>query len=204
MPATPSDAKGMLKAAVQSSAPTVILEHRWLYDITGEVEEGSNPIPLGKAIVRTEGNDVTIVAASYMVIEAMRAAEILTGVGISVEVVDLRTISPLDKETIINSVTKTGRVVVADTGSISFGISAEILACISEEIGLRMRSKPIRIALPDIPTPTSHALTRKFYPTSVEITQAVMVMFGVDLASVSFPEVSPLHDVPSKDFTGPY
>jgi pyruvate dehydrogenase E1 component beta subunit len=114
MPTTPRDAKGLLISAIRDDNPVIVMEHRLLYDVADEVPEEPLPIPLGKAHVLRRGTDVTVVAVSWMAVEAIKAAEILQKHGVSIEVIDPRTITPLDKELIVKSVKKTGRCVVAD------------------------------------------------------------------------------------------
>ncbi len=138
------------------------------------------PSKIGEAAIRREGNKVTLDSDSYMTIESLRAAEILAGFGISAEVVDLRSISPLDTERIISSVAKTRRILVADTGHVNFGVSAEVVAAVAEQQGLRLLTPPKRIGLPFAPTPTTPALADDYYPTSREIVLLVMKMLGRD------------------------
>ena len=123
MPALPRDAKGLTLAALQSRAPVVILEHRSLYETEGPVPAAPQPTPIGTAAVVREGSDVTVVAASLMVVEALLAADVLAPLGVSVEVVDVRSIRPLDVDTIVGSVRRTGRLVVADTSWPAYGLS---------------------------------------------------------------------------------
>lgn len=173
MPATAFDAKGLLLSAVADGNPVVFIEHRWLHGLSGEVPQRFYTVPIGTARLAQRGTDVTIVAASYMTVEATKAVTVLTREGVSVEVIDLRSIRPLDMHTIITSVKKTHRLVVADTGWRSFGIAAEIVARVVES-GIRLDTPPVRITLPDIPTPTSPALAAAYYPTSVDIVRAAL------------------------------
>lgn len=178
VPATPYDAKGLLIAAVNSGNPVMFCEHRWLYDFKGYVPEEMYEAPFGKAVVRKEGKDVTIVAVSLMVYEAVKAARELEKEGISAEVIDPRTIKPLDMETILASVKKTGRLVIADTGNMMTGISAEIAAQAAEK-GFEYLKAPIRrIGLPDVPTPAAFGLEKAFYPGMADIKKAVKELTG--------------------------
>ena len=128
-------------------------------------------VPLRKCDIKKIGHDVTIIANSYMTLEALRAADRLTEVGIDAEVVDLRTITPIDWDTILSSVRKTGRVLIADTGSLSFGVSAEISAKICEVVFADLKAPPRRVALPDSPSPTSSKLLIAYYPAqSISLT----------------------------------
>ena len=126
MPSSPYDAKGLLVSAVQDNNPVVYLEHRWLHNIYGEVPSELYSVPLGKAKIVTEGNDLTIISCSHMTIEAFKAARFLKEDGISAEIVDLRTLKPLDKETLFASVRKTGHVLIADPDWKTGGFAAEI------------------------------------------------------------------------------
>lgn len=176
MPATPYDAKGMLRSSVYDGNPVVFIEHRWLYEHLGHVPEEPYTVPIGKAVIRRTGADVTIAAASLMVYEAMKAAEDLKAEGIDCEVLDLRTIKPLDIETLAGSVKKTGRLVVADTGWKEFGIGAEVIARVVEEAFHALKAPAIRVALPDVPTPSSPVLEKAFYPGQKHITEAIKKM----------------------------
>jgi len=205
MPVTPQDAKGLLIASVEDDSPVIFLEHRWLHNITGHVPEGHYTVPIGPARIARSGKDVTIVAASYMVLEALRAAELLAAEGIESEVVDLRTISPLDSDSINESVARTGRLVVADLGTKSFGISGEIVARVVETQLASLKAPPARVSAPDYPTPTSPALANNYYPRAPHIVAAVRRQFGllVDEASLLVDNSAWL-DVPEKSFTGPF
>lgn len=204
MPATPSDAKGLLASAVLSDAPTVILEHRWLYGLSGPVHEDLFTAPIGVASVRRQGTDITLVATSYMVIECLKAAEILDSLGVSAEVVDVRTVSPLDGATILESVAKTGRLVVADTGHTQFGITSEIVSIVSETLLEQLKSRPVRLGLPTAPTPTSPALAKRFYPTARDLVYRSMESMGLPHPAEDLFLSSAPADVPSRAFTGPY
>lgn len=173
MPTTPYDAKGMLMAAIEDGNPVIFIEHRWLYAHMGHVPEDPYKVEIGKGIVRREGTDVTIVALSHMAFEATGAANALAEDGIEAEVVDLRTIRPLDMEIILKSVRKTGRLVIADTGWKTGGIGAEIIAGIIEEDPGLLKKPVKRVNPPDVPTPASHVLEAAFYPGKDDIIKAV-------------------------------
>lgn len=205
LPATPHDAKGMLIAAIEDDNPVIVLEHRWLHTIADAVPEGHYRVPLGKARVIRPGTDVTIAAVSYMVLEALRAADRLAAEGISAEVVDVRTLRPLDSDTILSSVARTGRLVAADTGHTAFGAAAELVALAAESLFGRLKAAPRRVALPDHPTPTSPALAAGYYPRSAHIVAEVLRGFGrpVDAALFAVPAGTRL-DVPDRSFKGPF
>jgi pyruvate/2-oxoglutarate/acetoin dehydrogenase E1 component len=172
MPSTCFDAKGLMLSAIADNNPVIVIEHRFNFKHKGFVPEHVYRVPIGKGIVRKKGKDLTIVSASYMVTEAYQAALILEQEGIEAEVVDLRSLRPLDREIILDSVAKTGRLLVADTGWKTCGVTAEISALVSEE-GFGFLRAPIRrIACPDVPTPAGFTLEEAFYPGSSEIIMA--------------------------------
>ncbi|GFO63820.1 alpha-ketoacid dehydrogenase subunit beta [Geomonas paludis] len=173
MPATPTDAKGLMIAAVQDDNPVVFIDDRWLYGEEEVVPEEFYSIPLGKGIVRRQGSDVTIVAVSYMVREALKAAEELAQQGIQAEVVDPRTVKPLDFDLIHQSLQKTGRLVVADGGWKTCGVAAEIAALAAEKAFTCLKAPVQRVTLPDLPAPASRTLEAAYYPASADIVNAV-------------------------------
>ena len=175
-------------------------------DFEDAVPEEPYTVPLGKARVLREGYDITILSLSYMNLEALKAAETLsTAYSIDCEVIDIRTVQPLDSETILKSVKKTGRVLVCDTGHKSFGCSAEILALVCENIFSDLIGPPSRLASPDHPTPTSTALADNYYPRHVEIVNSVLS----DLRPGNFEkyvekELDRRLDQPDPSFCGPF
>jgi pyruvate dehydrogenase E1 component beta subunit len=173
MPATAYDAKGLMIAAIQDPNPVVFMDERLLYHLEEPVPEEPFLVEIGKGCIRREGKDATIVAVSLMVHEALNAAETLTAEGVDVEVIDLRTVKPLDRDLILESVRKTGRLVVADVGWQSFGVSAEIAAMVSEAVFDSLKAPIARVALPDCPAPASNVLEDVYYPTANDIVQAV-------------------------------
>jgi acetoin:2,6-dichlorophenolindophenol oxidoreductase subunit beta len=208
MPTTPYDVKGMLIASVEDNNPVIFLEHRWLYNIIGEVPEGVYHVPLGKAKVVKNGTDITLVSASFMTLECIRTADFLAKSGVSVEVVDIRTLRPLDEETILTSVKKTGRLVVVDSSHVTGGISAEVSARVAEKAFSSLKTPIKRIGLPDCPGPTSSGLTQFFYPRASHIIKAVKDVLNLKKAKAddefeSSDNAVP-HDVPDKFFTGPF
>lgn len=204
MPTTPHDAKGLLIASIEDNNPVIFIEHRWLHNITGQVPEGLYRVPLGQAKVVREGSDVTIAAISYMTLEALRAAEMLTADGISAEVIDIRTLKPLDDALILESVRKTGRLIATDTGWKTGGFGAEIVARITEEAFDDLKSPPKRLVLPDCPTPTSRALANHYYPRAVHIAVTAKRMLGLSADEPVLDASSLLLDVPDPNFTGPF
>lgn len=174
VPATPYDAKGLLISAVKDGNPVLFCEHRWLYGFEGYAPQEMYTVPFGKAVIRQPGTQVTIVAVSLMVYEAIKAARLLTQLGVSAEVIDPRTIKPLDRETIAESIKKTGRLIVADTGGLYSGISAEIIACACDDAFSSLKTAPVRIGLPDCPTPAGPELEKAFYPDAHAIVNAAL------------------------------
>lgn len=163
-PATPADARGLFKSAVRCDDPVVFIESKILYGRRGEVPEGDVTVPLGEAAVVRPGDDVTIVAYSRMVEESLKAATALESHGISAEVIDLRTLAPMDTETVAASVEKTGRVVVAEEGHLTGGIAAEVVARIVQSCFDYLQAPPTRVAAMDIPVPASPVLERAATP----------------------------------------
>ena len=168
-PSNGYDAKGLLLTALSGKTPVVFLEHRLCHPMTTVVPEASYRIPFGKARIVRQGTDVTIVSVLQMVYEAECAAGVLAKLGVSAEVIDLRSIRPWDKAAVCASVVKTGRLIVADTGWTEFGISAEIAATITENVFGHLKAPPTRIALPPCPTPMAEPLETAYYPGSRDI-----------------------------------
>lgn len=173
MPATPYDAKGLMVAAIQDPNPVVYIDDRLLYGQLEPVPEEMYHVEIGKGRIRREGKDVTVVAVSFMVHEAMKAADELASQGVDVEVIDLRSVKPLDRELIFSSVQKTGRLVVADIGWQSFGVSAEIAALAAEHAFQYLKSPVYRVALPDCPAPASTVLENAYYVAAKDIVKAI-------------------------------
>ena len=197
MPSTPADAKGLLLSALRSSSSVVLLEHRSLYDVVGEVPEEIFEVPFGRARIAREGADLTIVATSYLVGEALVAAEALHEDGIEVEVIDPRTIRPLDESAILRSLEKTGRLVVADTSWAHCGFSSEIAALAAEK-GFRHLKAPVRrVTNADCPCPVSWPLEKAFYANASTIAQAAKEVLGLA------PVLGGVRETPDT-FLGPY
>lgn len=170
MPSTPQDAKGLLKSAIRDDNPVLVVEHKVLHSMKGEVEEGEVLTPIGKAAVRRPGADITIVSAGRMVLQALEAAGQLEAEGIKAEVIDLRTIQPWDRETVFNSVCKTHRLVIAQEAVKQFGFGAEVAASVSEEI-LEELDAPIgRVGGPFVPVP--FGLEKHYLPGASQIVEA--------------------------------
>lgn len=201
LPSSAYDIKGMLLSALEDRHTVLSIEHRLLYDTEEEVPEARYLVPLGKGDIKRPGRDCTIVAFSYMVKEALKAADILQKEGIDVEVVDPRCSSPLDMPLILASAEKTKRVLVADTGWMSFGISAEVSARLHEEL-FNVLAEPVRrIALPDKDTPCSSNLEKEFYPGVEDIAREVRSLVGSHKTEET-PSAS--HSAEHSTFKGPF
>ena len=173
MPATPCDAKGLLKAAIRTPNPVIFLEHKLLYGKKGEVPEAEYIVPIGKADIKRPGDAVTIVASGLMVDRALGAARTLAGEGISAEVIDLRSIQPLDEDTILASVEKTGRLVVVHEAPVRGGFGGEIAAVVANK-GLGFLDAPIeRVGAPWTPVPFGQVLVNAYVPKEDDIIRAV-------------------------------
>lgn len=172
-PATPADAKGLLIASIENDNPILFLEHKALYRIKGDVPEGHYTTPLGKARIARAGKDVTVVATMKMVHEALAAAEQLTGEGIDVEVIDLRTIRPYDAETVLDSVHKTGRAVVANEAPRTGGLASELSAVIGEECFRDLKAPVARVTGLDTPIPFSLVLEKYILPGKEQVIEGI-------------------------------
>jgi pyruvate dehydrogenase E1 component beta subunit len=172
MPATAYDAKGLLAAAIADPDPVLYIDDRWLYSQTGPVPEEMYTVPIGQAAVRRAGRDISVIATGYLAAEALAAAEVMEAQGIDAEVIDLRSLKPWDRATVVESVCKTGRAIVADPGWHTAGASAEIAATISREAFARLKAPVERVSLPDAPAPTSREEERAYYPGASDIIAA--------------------------------
>jgi len=174
MPSTPYDVKGLIKASIRDNNPVVFAEHKLLYRVKGEVPEQDYIVPLGKADVKRKGKDITVVAGSIMAIRALEAAEKLEKEGIDVEVVDPRTLKPLDMDTIVESVKKTGRVIIVEDDPISFGWGAEVAAGIVSSSAFDYLDAPVkRLAGLDIPIPYNPNLEKHAVPQVEDIIKGI-------------------------------
>jgi pyruvate/2-oxoglutarate/acetoin dehydrogenase E1 component len=172
MPSTPADAKGLLAAAVADPNPVLYVDDRWLYAASGPVAEDLYVTPIGEAVVRRAGTDVTLIGISWMAKLALEAAQQLAREGIDAEMIDLRSLKPWDRAAVLASVRKTGRAVVADPGWHTCGASAEIAATIAQEAFGQLRAPVERVTLPDAPAPTSGTEEQAYYPRADHIVEA--------------------------------
>jgi len=176
MPSTPYDAKGLLKTSIRDNEPVMFIENKKLYLVEGEVPEKEYFIPLGKADIKRKGTDLTIISTSYMVHESLKAASILEKENINVEIIDPRTLVPFDKDTVINSVKKTGKVLIVHEAVKRGGVGAEICAIIVEEAFNYLTSPVVRLAAPNVVIPANSYLDRYCIPTVEDIVSKVKEM----------------------------
>lgn len=206
VPSSAYAAKGMLVSAVEDPNPVIFIEHRWLHNTTSDVPQELYRVPIGKARVAQTGKDVTIVTWSYMTLEVMKAVEYLEKQNVSVEVLDMQTIRPMDLPAIKESVKKTGRLVVADDAWKFGSLAGEVIASVCEDESINLKSHPRRITYPDFPSPSTHGLTKYYYNGPREVVAAVGKVLGreLDLKEVSSYQEARIHDVPDQNFKGPF
>jgi len=173
LPSTPYDAKGLLKAAIRDDNPVIFLEHKLLYSFRGLVPEGDYALPLSQCDVKREGQDVTVVASGYMVWHAMMAARVLADEGLSVEVIDVRTISPLDEETIGRSARKTGRVVLVAEACRSYGPTGEWGMVVIEQAFDYLQAPIVRVTGRNTPIPFANSIENGVWPGSDDVVKAI-------------------------------
>ncbi len=204
MPSNPYDAKGLLLSSIIDPNPVIFLEHRWIHNSLGNVPSKFYKVKIGKAKIVKVGKSLTIIASSYMVADAINFIEKFKKINseISIELIDLRTIKPIDKNLIIKSVLKTKRVLVLDTGFSFSGIGSEIISIITINCFNKLKYKPVKITIPDLPEPTSRFLIKYYYPTSKNIYKAVCKIFNLNVNSKFF--VNNNVDTPGQWFKGPF
>lgn len=176
-PSTPADAKGLLKSSIHAGNPVIFIEHKLLYNTKGEVPDGDYSIPIGKAEIKRDGRDITIVSYSRTLLFALEAAEILSQRGIESEVIDLRTIEPLDMDTILESVRGTGRLLVVHESHSNCGLGAEIIARAYEQAPDRLIMPPHRLGAKHVPIPVAESLENAVLPQPADIVKAAEAMF---------------------------
>jgi pyruvate/2-oxoglutarate/acetoin dehydrogenase E1 component len=204
MPSNAADAKGLLIAAVRDPNPVLVIEHRWLHQSNGDVPAGLYETPIGVANRIFEGDDVTVVATSIMATEALRAAQVLHERGVHCDVIDLRSVRPIDWDTISESLDKTRRLVVVDSGYVSGSIAGAIVSRLITTHFDRMLAAPRVLAMPDVPEPTSFGLTRDFHTTAAQIAAAVGELCGSVVTDHSDFRIDGHHDIPGDWFRGPF
>lgn len=207
MPSFPKDFKGMMLSSIKDPNPVVILEHRWLHNMKGHVPQKYYLQNINKIRKIKKGKDLTIVANGYNLFEVLEIQKILNKDGISFDLFDLNVIQPLDTSSIINSVKKTGRIIVIDSGFKNLGIGSEIISRISETCMEKLKSKPVRIGLPFIPTPSTRFLANNYYPNKKTILFAILDILKknnhkkrlLNKLKTNIPV-----DVPDLNFKGPF
>jgi len=199
LPSSPQDAYSLLRAAIQDNNPVIFLEHRWLYDVEGEVDDEA-AVPLGAAAIRRAGDALTVVSTSWMNVEAMKAAEVLARREVELELIDVRSVVPLDEQPIVESVRKTGRCIVADYDWVFCGFGAELASLISHRCFGRLRQPVERLGFAHVPCPTTRPLESLFYPSAVSIIRTAERMLGLEEADLS-GEVFYSHE---QRFKGPF
>jgi len=205
MPFSPYDAKGLLISSVLDPNPVVFIEHRWLHQSQGFVPDGEYTVDIGKAKIKREGKDVSIVGSSLMVAEALKAADILMEkYGISAEVIDLRSVRPIDWDCIFRSVSKTGAVLATDIGHGCISVASEIVSKVTQNKSIDLKFKPISICSPDHAVPTSQYLASEYYPDHMTIVNSVRSMFGQSATGLEVGKKNQPSDVPGEWFKGPF
>ena len=200
MPTTPYDVKGLLINSIRNNNPVIVLEHRWLYWQIGDVPKKSYIVPFGKGTKLNNGKDITIVATSWMSVEAQKAAEVMKKRNISIEIIDPVSIFPLDEDLIVKSVEKTGRCIIADNDWLYCGFSAEVATRIYEKCYKNLKSPLVRIGFAPTPCPTVRKLENHFYPNAENIIREIERMLGLEKADLS-NETFYSHEV---RFKGPF
>jgi len=179
LPSSPQDAYSLLRSSIRDDNPVIFLEHRWLYDVEGEVDD-EQTVPLGSCAVRRSGDALTVVCTSWMNVEAIKAAEVLAQRGVELEVIDVRTVAPLDARPIIGSVRKTRHCIVADYDWVFCGFGAELAALISYQCFGVLQHPVERLGFAHVPCPTTRPLENLFYPSAVSIIRTAERMLGLN------------------------
>jgi acetoin:2,6-dichlorophenolindophenol oxidoreductase subunit beta len=211
LPATAADCKGMLLSAIEDNNPVIFLEHRWVHYVKGQVPMGYAKTPLDGPARLWEGDAATVVASSYMSLEALHAAKVLANQGCSIDLFDLRVARPLFLDAVFESVSRTGRLLVVDTGWQTLGLGAEIVAQTVDKCFFSLKRPPRRLGLPDYPTPSSRSLAEAYYPRAEHIAQIVCQLVDANRAISDATlealcadrQTHPI-DVPHPSFQGPF
>lgn len=205
MPSTPHDAKGLLIESIFDNNPVLFIEQRWLHNTVGVVPKKFYKIPLSKASLIRKGNDLTIVSMSILTIESIIAVDFLNKHGITIDLIDLRTISPIDWDQIYKSVKKTGRLLSLDNGHGNISVASEIVSRISINLWSELKSPPSKLAMPDYPESSSPALTKKYHVRAENIVSEVARIIGkeINVDEIVSSRKHP-HDIPGEWFKGPF
>ncbi len=206
MPSNAYDCKGMLISAVKDKNPVIFLDHRWVHNTKSNVPSKMYEVEIGKAKVAKPGTDITLVSWSYWLLESLKAAEFLEQQGVSVEVVDLGSLRPLDYDTIQKSVLKTKHLLVVDGSWKQGGFAGEIIARVAEDTQVHLKSHPGRVTYPDFPSPSTPGLTKYYYPTLDKIFTAACKVLKKELNSTAVQDyvAARTHDIPDANFKGPF
>lgn len=204
-PATAYDAKGLLISSIEDPNPVIFIEHRWLHYTTSLIPKDAYTVPLGVPNLIKKGPDASVVSSSYATLDALKASEILAKDGIHIDIIDLRTLTPLNDEIILESVKKTGRLIVCDQGTLTSGFAAEIISRVTEKAFTYLKEPPVRITLPDCPSPTTRGLANYYYPMPEHIVNAVKKSHKKSVIDpYANVNASDYLDIPNKSFTGPF
>lgn len=206
MPSNAADCKGLMISAIQDNNPVIFLEHRWLHNTTSIVPIEPYSTEIGRAKISRKGTDITLVSWSYWLLESLRAAQFLQDQGVSVEVVDIRSLRPLDYNTIRESVAKTGRLLVVDGSWKQGSFAGEIIARVAEDSEVKLTTNPKRLTFPDFPSPSTPGLTKYYYPTldKIFLMAAEMMNKKLNFQPVEEYMIERIHDVPDAHFKGPF
>ena len=201
-PSLPNDAKNLLYSSILDPDPVIFLEHRWLHFTKGSIDKSYKKNEIGKCTVIRKGRHLTLCTMSYMVIEAIKAANILIDFGIEIEIIDLRTIRPIDFKTINKSISKTSALLCVDPGANNFSISNTIISYYALK-NKKFKYKPEIIAMPNSSEPTSHYMTKDFYNDFKTIVKKVFKILKIK-KNIKFEKSNTSHDIPSSTFQGPF
>ena len=203
-PTTPYQAKGLMVAAIEDPDPVIFVEHRWLHNQVGNVPTDYYSMPIGKASVLKSGADLTVVTSLDMTVQTLNIAEKIRPQNIDIEIIDLCSVKPLDEETILTSVRKTGRLLVIDSSWKDFGVASQVAALVAEKGNGFLKSVIRRMGLPDIPSPSTPALSKSYYTRTKDICEVIGSMLDIKIDMTLFEEDTLSHDVPDSFFKGPF
>ena len=208
-PSNAYDAKGLMIESIKDNNPVIFFEHRWVHDIYGNVPKKSYNIKIGKAKTIKKGKDITIVSFSEALVQVMRLYKFLKINGINPEIIDLRTLRPIDKNTIINSSKKTGKLLVVDNSWTTYGVSAEIMSIVTESIFKKLKKSPQRIGIKNLLIPSTRELAKHCYLDSKNILEKIVSITGKKInkkrKNLFLKEMTTYDsDIPYKDFKGPF
>ena len=205
MPTSPKDHKGLLISSIFDDNPVIFIEQRWIHNTVGPVSENFFKTPIGKANIVKEGKDITIVAMSYLTNEAIRASEYLKEIGINAEILDLRSLKPIDYNTILKSVKKTRRIIVLDPSHKTCSYGSEIISTVSQKLFNKLKAPPSLMTFPDFPMPTSQAFNDSYYFGYKKIyIKIAKNIFNKKPSKIIQKDINKFHDVPDKNFLGPF